>query len=357
MKRLLALLATALAFTLPSISPALAQNASSVTVTVNGQSIQFDQPPVERAGRVYVPLRGVFEHLGASVVYENGQINATRGSTTIQLNIGSTTAIVNGQQTALDSPPFLVGARTLVPLRFIAQSLGAIVNYDNSNQTVSITEPNAAPNMVVTPVPNGPPPPPPPMTSWTLVRIVPAPDTTVDGLRPQLSATFPEAVRPDSIQVRLDGRTITADSYISARGFVFNPSYDLPPGQHRIQLSGRLESGRDFRTSWSFANRTVPQANYLRDLAPENGSQVGFRFVVRGVTRPGSHVHIVATSNASSGFGEVQSSSSVTDVVANDDGSFARPLVVQQQGQVIDVRIDSRAPNGAEAVATLRLRP
>ncbi len=85
MNKLLALLTLVLAFTVPSISPALAQNASTVTVSVNGQPIQFDQPPVERAGRVYVPLRGVFEHLGASVVYANGQINATRGSTTVQL--------------------------------------------------------------------------------------------------------------------------------------------------------------------------------------------------------------------------------------------------------------------------------
>jgi len=355
MNRLLALSTLVLAFTATAILPASAQNASSVTITVNGQPVQFDQPPVERAGRVYVPLRGVFERLGASVVYENGQINATRGSTTVQLNIGSTTAIVSGQQVSLDSPPFLIGARTLVPLRFVAQALGAVVNYNNSNQTVAITEPNAAPNMVVTPVPNGTPPPRPPM-SMTLVRIVPAPDTTVDGLRPQLSATFPEPVRADSIVVRLDGRTITADSYVSARGFVFNPSYDLPPGEHHIVINGRLDSGRPFRTSWSFENRTVPQANYLRDLAPENGSQVGGRFVVRGVTRPGSHVRIVATSNASIGFGEVQTSSSIADVIANDDGSFARPLLVTP-GQVVDVRIDSKAPNGAEAIATLRLRP
>jgi Copper amine oxidase N-terminal domain len=253
MNKLLTLLTLVLAFTVPSISPALAQNAS-VTVSVNGQPIQFDQPPVERAGRVYVPLRGVFEHLGASVVYDNGQINATRGSTTVQLNIGSTTATVNGQQQTLDSPPFLIGARTLVPLRFIAQSLGAIVNYNDSNQTVSITEPNAAPNMAVTPVPNGPPPP-PPAASLTLVRIVPPQDAMVDDLRPQISATFPEAVRPDSVQVRLDGRTITADSYVSAHDFKFNPSYDLPSGPHRVEIQGRLESGRPFHTGWSFRTR------------------------------------------------------------------------------------------------------
>jgi hypothetical protein len=253
MHKLFASLTLVLAFILPLTSPALAQNASSVTVSVNGQPIQFDQPPVERAGRVYVPLRGVFEHLGASVVYSNGQINATRGSTTVQLQIGSTTATVNGQQQTLDSPPFLIGARTLVPLRFIAQSLGAIVNYNDSNQTVAITAPNSAPNEVVTPVPNGPPPPPAAgPTSLTLVRIVPPPDTDIEGLRPQLSAAFPEAVRPDSVIVRLDGRTITSDCYVSARQFRFNPSYDVPPGPHRIEIEGRLESGRRFQTGWTF---------------------------------------------------------------------------------------------------------
>ena len=255
MNRLLTLLTLALAFTVPAISPAQAQSAS-VTVTVNGQPIQFDQPPVERAGRVYVPLRGVFEHLGASVVYENGQINATRGSTTVQLNIGSTTAIVNGQQTALDSPPFLIGARTLVPLRFVAQALGANVDYNNSNQTVAITAPNMAPNETVTAAPNRPPAPPPQaMESWDLVHIAPPPDSTVEGMRPRLSASFPERVRPDTVTVRLDGRTVTSDAYVSARDFTFNPSYDLPPGTHRIELQGRTESGRPFRTSWSFRTR------------------------------------------------------------------------------------------------------
>ncbi|HXN09022.1 MAG TPA: stalk domain-containing protein, partial [Candidatus Acidoferrales bacterium] len=43
--------------------------AADIPVVVNGQQIQFDQPPIERSGRVFVPLRGVFEHLGASVVY------------------------------------------------------------------------------------------------------------------------------------------------------------------------------------------------------------------------------------------------------------------------------------------------
>src|SRR5579864_4319232 len=76
-------------------APSLAQN---VTVVVNGQQVGFDQPPIERSGRVFVPLRGVFERLGASVVYDNGVINATGNGRTVQLHIGSSVALVDGEQ-------------------------------------------------------------------------------------------------------------------------------------------------------------------------------------------------------------------------------------------------------------------
>ncbi|MFN2527669.1 MAG: copper amine oxidase N-terminal domain-containing protein [Candidatus Baltobacteraceae bacterium] len=131
--------------------------AASVTIVVNGNTVNFDQPPIERAGRVFVPLRGVFERLGASVVYANGQINATGNGKNISLHIGSTQASINGQPVAIDVAPFLVGARTLVPLRFVAQALGATVNYDNGNRTVSINNGaggGAAPPVTVTPVPS-----------------------------------------------------------------------------------------------------------------------------------------------------------------------------------------------------------
>src|SRR5471030_3016696 len=55
-------------------SIALAQ--SDVSVTLNGAPLNLNPGPQERAGRVFVPLRGIFEQLGASVVYENGTINA-----------------------------------------------------------------------------------------------------------------------------------------------------------------------------------------------------------------------------------------------------------------------------------------
>ena len=59
--------------------------AGPVSVTVNGNAANLNPPPTERAGRVFVPLRGVFEQLGASVVYQSGVINATGRGHTISL--------------------------------------------------------------------------------------------------------------------------------------------------------------------------------------------------------------------------------------------------------------------------------
>src|SRR5579884_3492837 len=93
--------------------PALA--AGPVTVTLNGTQLNLNPAPTERAGRVFVPLRGVFENLGASVVYANGTINAQGRGHSVQLHIGSQQAVVDGQQLTVDVAPFIVGASTYVP--------------------------------------------------------------------------------------------------------------------------------------------------------------------------------------------------------------------------------------------------
>lgn len=115
--------------------------AFAVTVDVNGQPVQFDQAPVMMGGRVLVPLRGVFERLGASVQYNAAtrSIQAQSGSTSIDLAVGSTVASINGQQQTLDQAPILVGGRAMVPLRFVSQALGANVTWDAGRQLVSIS--------------------------------------------------------------------------------------------------------------------------------------------------------------------------------------------------------------------------
>ncbi len=107
-------------------------------VTVNGSAVDLSPAPIIQAGRVFVPLRGVFEQLGASVVYSDGTINATGNGRDISLRIGSTQATVNGQPQTLDVAPFIVGESTYVPLRFISEALGDSVTWDDANSIAAI---------------------------------------------------------------------------------------------------------------------------------------------------------------------------------------------------------------------------
>jgi hypothetical protein len=114
--------------------------APYVKVFVEGQLVSFDVPPVIAAGRVLVPLRGVFNRLGAVVTWDPATqtVLAARGDTSIGLRIGDTEAHINGQPTLMDVPALLVDGRTMVPLRFISQALGSQVSWDATSTTVQI---------------------------------------------------------------------------------------------------------------------------------------------------------------------------------------------------------------------------
>jgi hypothetical protein len=122
-------------------APGVAQTpAPYVHVYVNGQPVAFDVPPQIDNGRVLVPLRGVFENLGATVAWDDQTqtVLAQRGATSVRLVIGDTQATANGEPVIMDVPAMLIGGRTMVPLRFVSQTLGANVNWDAASATVTI---------------------------------------------------------------------------------------------------------------------------------------------------------------------------------------------------------------------------
>ena len=134
--------------------PAQAQSLtpSAATVFVDGRQIAFpDQPPVNAGGRLLVPLRAIFEALGATVNYSNGTIRAVRGNTNLELSLGSDQAIINGQRSTLDVPAQAVFGRTLVPLRFVGEAFGAGVVYNAVTQAVTISAPSTPGTTSVTP--------------------------------------------------------------------------------------------------------------------------------------------------------------------------------------------------------------
>jgi len=134
----------------PIVTPTLAPAAQAqfgpsqgnvIRVFLNGREINFQGvPPVQEAGRVLVPLRGVFEALGAFVDFNSATqtITATRGATRIQLTLGSTSAYVNGQLRVLDVPARTLTGRTLVPLRFVSEALGAQVDWNGNSRIINI---------------------------------------------------------------------------------------------------------------------------------------------------------------------------------------------------------------------------
>jgi hypothetical protein len=112
-----------------------------VQTTLDGRPLIFDQPAIMQDGRVMVPLRGIFESLGADVLFDNATrtIKATKGDRVVQLALGSREAMINGQMSYLDVPANTLGGRTLVPLRFVSEALGADVRWNPSSRTVALS--------------------------------------------------------------------------------------------------------------------------------------------------------------------------------------------------------------------------
>lgn len=140
MRKSTRLAAMALALTLTLTPPAFA----AMNVQLNGQPLTFDVPPVMESGRALVPMRAIFEALGARITWDPaGQtisaVHPERDRYVI-LKLGSTTAWVDGRDVTLDVAPSLIEGRTMVPLRFVSTAMGADVTYDGATQTVSIQQ-------------------------------------------------------------------------------------------------------------------------------------------------------------------------------------------------------------------------
>lgn len=112
-----------------------------IMVTVNGRALFMDTQPVIIGGRTLVPLRAIFEALEATVVWDASTrtITGVKDKTTILLQIDNPVAKIGVNTVTLDVPPTVVGGRTFVPTRFIAESLGADVGWDGQTRTVIIT--------------------------------------------------------------------------------------------------------------------------------------------------------------------------------------------------------------------------
>ena len=111
-------------------------------ITTNGTAKALDVPAQIIDSRTMVPLRAIFEALGASVEWDDATktVTSVKGDTTVKLTIGNAAITVNGADKALDVPAQIVDSRTLVPVRAIAESFGCDVAWDDATKTVTITK-------------------------------------------------------------------------------------------------------------------------------------------------------------------------------------------------------------------------
>ncbi|MBR0277980.1 MAG: copper amine oxidase N-terminal domain-containing protein [Clostridia bacterium] len=110
--------------------------SEKIDVTVDGLKVIFDVEPQLINDRTMVPMRAIFEKLGALIDWDDATstVTAVKDNTIVKISIGESTAYINNSAYTLDSPAVLVNDRTLVPIRFVSEALGCSVDWINMDK-------------------------------------------------------------------------------------------------------------------------------------------------------------------------------------------------------------------------------
>lgn len=115
--------------------------AINPNIVLDGKMLSFDVKPIIEDNRTLTPIRVVSESLGANVSWDNDSKTVTikKDDLLIKLVVGQATVTINGKSQTLDVASKIVNGRTLVPLRFISESFGFKVDWNNSSKTVILS--------------------------------------------------------------------------------------------------------------------------------------------------------------------------------------------------------------------------
>lgn len=115
-------------------------SAFAASININGAVLNTDVAPVIIEGRTLVPMRAIFEKLGADIEWNDKtrSVTATSDEAVITLTVDNTEVTVNGTLDTLDIPAQIIDGRTMVPVRFVAESLNCVVDWDAATQTVLV---------------------------------------------------------------------------------------------------------------------------------------------------------------------------------------------------------------------------
>lgn len=138
-------------------------SAGNINVYLNGEALDFENPPIIQNDRTFVPMRQIFETYGMDVTWDGDTLGvyACDDDNEISMTIGSNIMYVNGEAVELDVAPFVSSDRTFVPLRAISEALNCIVDWNGATGSVIIiggigrptASPTAAPTIQPTSIP------------------------------------------------------------------------------------------------------------------------------------------------------------------------------------------------------------
>ena len=111
-----------------------------VYVKFNGDILGFDEPPIIEDGSTLVPMRFLFEQMGADVEWdsETQTATATLDNKAVTFSIDNVNARINNKPAKMDVPARLVNGKTMVPLRFLSENMGYDVDWDADSRTAIV---------------------------------------------------------------------------------------------------------------------------------------------------------------------------------------------------------------------------
>ncbi|WP_409345685.1 beta-propeller domain-containing protein [Paenibacillus sp. MBLB4367] len=124
----------------PAAAGSSADYADHYRVVLNGSELRLGTPATLVGNTTMVPLRGIAEALGAKVEWLDGSRTAVaaKDGVKIEMSIGNKTGYRNGEPVAFDTAPLLIDDTTMVPLRFFGESFGTVVKWDGLSKTIAI---------------------------------------------------------------------------------------------------------------------------------------------------------------------------------------------------------------------------
>ncbi len=208
---------------LPQSAPISVSSAPLLKITLDGKPMDFEVLPRVENNRVLVPLRAIFEAMGARVEWNQATQTATavKDNITVVLPLNSTQPTVNGTAWQLEVPAKVVQQRTLAPLRFVGEALGGTASWDQGNYTAVLKTP-PPPEPVVQPLP-------PPVPLFEGLRILSERDDT--GLRIVMGSGA-------KLETKID-KSSSKVSYIFAnRQIDGTSSLEVPLGTQMLKVQG-----------------------------------------------------------------------------------------------------------------------